>query len=339
MSPTRTLATEAQYRRRAAALCDQAARDLGYTSAEYAPSKAVADHLIAQKAGMSYNTWHQKRASLLFAWGERLEAATDRLTAEGLRSAIATLKAEPQTGAKRRGEATSANKAKRVRDQDAETLLAVLTEHVGKWKSAATAVQWIRASMLTGLRPSEWARAGLIVEDGATLLVTFNGKIGNQRANGMTRRLRFDPANTTAEDIAVVEAHLAFLDTARLEHKLEAVQDEVKRTLRRANEIAFPDLKKARAEGTASRGRKAITLYSFRHQFSADAKKAGLSQAEVGALLGHASDATAGKHYAKRRSGSKPLKVSPIASEVATVRRRAKPAFVPRALRPEVEPD
>ena len=336
MSPTRTPATEAQYRRRASAICDQAARTLGYSNADYAPNKAIADVLIAQKAGMSFNTWHQKRAALLFAWTEQLETAQDRLSAEDLRAAIATLRAEPQTGAKRRGEATSANKAKRVRDQDAERLLAVLDEHVGSWKWAAATAQWIRASALTGLRPSEWARAGLIHENGATILVTFNGKLGNQRANGMTRRLQFDPANTTPEDLAAVEAHLAFLDQARLEHRLEAVQDEVKRTLRRANEVAFPDLKAQAAAGKTG-GRKAITLYSFRHQFSADAKKAGLTQAEVGALLGHASDATAGKHYARRRSGSKPLKVAPIASEVATVRRRAKPTFVPQHLRQDAD--
>ena len=46
-----------------------------------------------------------------------------------------------------------------------------------------------------------------------------------------------------------------------------------------------------------------ITLYTARHQFSANAKSDGLSKEEVAALMGHASIYTAGEHYGKRRGG------------------------------------
>ena len=46
-----------------------------------------------------------------------------------------------------------------------------------------------------------------------------------------------------------------------------------------------------------------ITLYSARHQFAADAKAAGLSKAEIAALMGHRSIETAGEHYGRRSAG------------------------------------
>lgn len=46
-----------------------------------------------------------------------------------------------------------------------------------------------------------------------------------------------------------------------------------------------------------------ITLYSGRHQFSANAKKAGVPAIEIAAMMGHGSDETHVKSYGKRRVG------------------------------------
>jgi integrase len=74
------------------------------------------------------------------------------------------------------------------------------------------------------------------------------------------------------------------------------------------------------------------TLYSLRHQIAADAKQSGGSKAEVAALMGHASDETAGRHYGRRVSGQRRLKVQPSAADVATVRPRARTTpFTPKA--------
>src|SRR3546814_3593759 len=59
------------------------------------------------------------------------------------------------------------------------------------------------------------------------------------------------------------------------------------------------------------------TLYSLRHQLLADAKRT-LTQPEVAAIAGHASDATAGQHYGRRRSGVRAPAVTPSRSEEHT---------------------
>src|SRR3546814_19040120 len=61
------------------------------------------------------------------------------------------------------------------------------------------------------------------------------------------------------------------------------------------------------------------TLYSLRHQLLADAKLT-LTQPEVAAIAGHASDATAGQHYGRRRSGVRAPAVAPSPGDVAPVR-------------------
>src|SRR3546814_14238476 len=68
------------------------------------------------------------------------------------------------------------------------------------------------------------------------------------------------------------------------------------------------------------------TLHSLRHQLLADAKLT-LTQPEVAAIAGHASDATAGQHYGPPRSGVRAPAVAPSPRDVATVRRRAQPPF------------
>ena len=52
---------------------------------------------------------------------------------------------------------------------------------------------------------------------------------------------------------------------------------------------------------------KNITLYSARHQFSANAKFSNKTKAEVAALMGHAVDATATIHYGKKQFGKQRL--------------------------------
>ena len=60
-----------------------------------------------------------------------------------------------------------------------------------------------------------------------------------------------------------------------------------------------------------------VTLYTARHQFSANAKSSdGLTRTEIAALMGHASIYTAGEHYGKRRSGRGRLGVPRSEAEV-----------------------
>jgi integrase len=62
------------------------------------------------------------------------------------------------------------------------------------------------------------------------------------------------------------------------------------------------------------------TLYSLRHQFAANAKACGLTKAEIAALMGHASEDTAGRHYARRTTGHTGLNARPLPAFVKIVR-------------------
>lgn len=61
------------------------------------------------------------------------------------------------------------------------------------------------------------------------------------------------------------------------------------------------------------------TLYSARHQFSADAKRSGMSKTEIAACMGHQSPETASSHYGHRTAGRSPVRVSPSAENIALV--------------------
>ena len=63
------------------------------------------------------------------------------------------------------------------------------------------------------------------------------------------------------------------------------------------------------------------TLYSGRHQFAANLKAAGYSRAEIAALMGHATDETAGQQYGRKKAGRKTGGLAKaLASEVEKVR-------------------
>ncbi len=63
------------------------------------------------------------------------------------------------------------------------------------------------------------------------------------------------------------------------------------------------------------------TLYTGRHQFAANLKKAGYSRLEIAALMGHATDETAHSHYGKKKAGRKTGGlVQALESEVQRIR-------------------
>ena len=64
-----------------------------------------------------------------------------------------------------------------------------------------------------------------------------------------------------------------------------------------------------------------ISLYSLRHQFSANAKMSGFTREEIAALMGHVVDDTATVHYAKKRSGHSVCMVMADPEEVKRIRK------------------
>ena len=149
----------------------------------------------------------------------------------------------------------------------------------------------IRAGILTGLRPSEWQSAKLVRVGRATHLVVKNGKFSNGRSFGPYRTLILD---TGAIDRSDRELLSWLIETAN-RYSDEAWREEIR--------LASTYLRELRQRFPDSIGKLPVSIYSGRHQFAADAKRAGLSLPEIAALMGHRNLMTATRHYGLRRRG------------------------------------
>jgi hypothetical protein len=313
--PNRLLKTDEQYAIRAKQLCSQAARAYGYESPHSVPLTTVVEYVIRRKPTYARNTWKQYKNALRYHAQTVIDLQNEKVAAEEAQAAIRMLDRETSEGCMKAGTRTSARKQKTFKKADFDKVIAYLQKHVGKHRYARTLATWLKASRLTGLRPSEWEHADLTQIYSTPALVIRNAKATNGRANGEERTLLLD---------------------LLMKEQLETVQDMIEMLEGYSTEIPFAQLQKLLGDYMNRATRKCFgkrkkypTLYSNRHQFSADAKMSGHSKAEVAALLGQASDETAGIHYARKASGESPIKVSPLPSEVKTVRIRSR-TFQPR---------
>lgn len=195
-----------------------------------------------------------------------------------------------------------------AKPQKARRLKKLLPEHMALLVAHATsrsspnlslAILMLRAGEIVGLRPHEWFGARCE----ANAVIVQNSKHTNGRAFGPIRTIQIEGVSVEENEAILRLIELAnsyTTDEAWLNH----VQT-VRVTLGRA---------------TAAIGIQGLHLYSARHQFSANAKLAGLSNTEIAALMGHASNETAATHYGRRSAGrAGGLKIRPDATDVATV--------------------
>ena len=255
------------------------------------------DWLIRRKGGIRKNTWYTyKQAGLQIL--EELGRADDknRLESEGSDGC------RPGREKIRRG----------LSDRDVDRLWDKAKDSPGKIKSWL----WVVAGRATGLRPSEWEHAELTEGPAGPILVVRNAKHTNGRGNGETRRIGLSDIVRLA----------TYTDSPHPNQAWEAIKTHLANV---AKEKEKPDgfrrYKKACRNTlyrlTKEAGVKGVSLYTPRHQFAADAKRANLSRAEVAALMGHASDETATTHYGRRIQGRGEPVPSPDPREVATVRK------------------
>lgn len=316
MSPSRLPKTNEQYAIKAKNIRSQAAKSYGYTSPDTVPPLTLVEHLISRKTSMSKNTWWQYKSALRHHFETILETTIDGTVAEETRAAIEMLNTEPSTGSLKYGSQTSALKQKGIKLADYKKLMDYLNENIGVHRYANALKTWLQASKITGLRPSEWENASLLDLAGHRVLVVKNAKATNGRAHGEERTLVLD--DLSASEMEKIDDMLQMIEGYGGEMDFERFQKRMKDYMTYATRHCYGNRKKY------------PTLYSFRHQFSADAKLSGLSKQEIAALMGHGSDETAGTHYARKISGNSVVKISPVGSEVKRVRERAR-KFIPRA--------
>lgn len=303
---SRSSSTIENYTKRALQLIKRASKNLGipcaanitsFDDVEIDPREFVS-WLIQKKPELNHNSWRQYKSACMFF----LEKTSKK---EAASEAIDLLKCVYSNGTNKHTNKTSATKSKKIKQEDFAKLIEYLETHNKKWHKEL--IYFLKASIITGLRPCEWKDARLETSaSGETVLVVKNAKNSNMRAFGETRTLIFK--NVSEEDLKNIKLHLnnAKMFASFNEYNMFYVACQT--ALRKAN------------KGLWRRKSRHITLYSMRHQFSANAKASMLKKNEVAALMGHAVDTTAAEHYGKKRHGKNgALKIAPSMSDVSKV--------------------
>ena len=216
-----------------------------------------------------------------------------------------------------------------------ESILEKLEDQKQSWSRALHLKSLIIGMRHFGLRPCEWEKAGWKDETRQVLVVRnakfadgiiergpFAGRVW-KRGNGLSRELVLE------EQFQPLLSRIA--DSAMMSSKECPYSDPMNaRTYRRTHQWALDALRKER-RFRADR-LKLITIYSYRHAFSSDAKATvEISSGEVAALMGHISTNTAITSYAKKTARSGRVAITPSAKSVerVTVRNaRTMPEFV-----------
>lgn len=193
------------------------------------------------------------------------------------------------------------------------------------------AVAVFHASTLFGLRPCEWASATW-ADDTKRVLVISNAKTASRvmehgpfagrlwvRGNGSVRRLVLTEQGIAAGVRDVVDDVLE----AERQWPWQAHRFSLYHAFRSVVREAYK-----RGEIPARLAR--LTIYSGRHQFASDAKKAlDVASGEVAAAMGHSAVRTAVTSYGRRANGGSFTPVArPDAASIAAVRDlRLRPAL------------
>lgn len=302
--PDRSAATEAAYRARYALLEANARLALTIPPAAIIDVRRVAvvvkEHAI--QAGLRKSTWRQYRAAFVFVM-EELGTPEAREAMDYLLNVNPALVVSNKTLTR-----TSSSKQKGLPPKDLHTLRFFLQECRSEWGKPL--LTWLEAGLATGLRPVEWWNAELTElvgqHAGTPALLVRNAKHSNQRAHGEMRTVPL--GHVTPEEMRHVINHMKNVS----EHDFHRMYENCRNQLLRICRLAF-------------KGRKVFpTLYSPRHQFTADMKASGLNDEERATLLGHSNGDTNNWHYGKQRVGYPRKGLIVVGEELERVRKARK---------------
>lgn len=221
---------------------------------------------------------------------------------------------------------TSGNKTKRIPPKHYVALLQYLEENyakdlsddedaapsrrAGRGQWLVRAVKMLVAGANTGLRPVEWATAiWEEPEEGdedIAILRIRNAKHTNGRAHGEFRKVGVARNHPITN---VVFSHLRDIqdfclrtgkDVSYYTAECNRAIKEVCREIASKNNLKYLPFQ----------------MYTGRHQFSANLKKAGFSDGQVAYMMGHNSAKTAGEHYGRALSGHSRKTLGPLAPDV-----------------------
>lgn len=311
--PTKTDATRANYARDVASMTRACARDLNTRDPD---PRQLAVWFARNRDSWRPATQRKYRAALTCHF--ETVASPEAMEALGL------LRSGPQEEPGHDGvieivddaplpERTSSLKLKRFPQRDFEAVIGALRKGSARtktYKLAGVLISWLRVTLLTGMRPNESLTARVVeYPDGLyrRVLVIQNSKATNGRANGSERKLVLD--DLPEADFAMVKNHLEGLQRLAAGVGYPKVYNACVQLLNRTVRKLFP-----------RRGRQP-TIYSARHQFIANAKAAGFGRKEIAGMVGHGSEDTASKHYAREAAAWGEVKVRPHPDSLAGITR------------------
>lgn len=273
---------------------------------------------LSLKPSVKASTWRVYRQSayhtIMSKPDNSIEEALDLLDNDIMASEENTDRHQaPKPG----GYRTSSMKEKKFPKHDFDKVLAYL-QYKSRSTMAPILMDWLTASMHTGLRPVEWmATAFETHQDPRTnelyvWLYVLNAKTTNGRGNGRMRTLDLSdlPGPILRSIQNMSENGLDWYEQG----KFGTIQSQVSQLLYKILEIQHP------------RRKNHYSLYSCRHQFIANMKTV-MPPEEVSALSGHNITKTAQAHYGKARSAWAPEDIGahakPFSEEVERVRKTA----------------
>lgn len=217
------------------------------------------------------------------------------------------------------GKRTSAKKMKSLKKSVSYHVLGAL--EVSSSKRASLTLKLLEASKVFGLRPYEWAYAKpYLNEKGNFGIKVKNAKKTQGRSFGEYRTIYLNKTEdlygneySDVQKQAVYDAEYVMSHFKTLKDKLCHLTDEkelereyehhVQLELRACRLLLRQINARLEKCGAIKQDQRTV-LYSARHQFAADAKKAGLDPLEIAALMGHGALDTNEKHYGRKINGN-----------------------------------
>lgn len=223
-------------------------------------------------SSLAASTWALYRHALI--WGLRKTTEVDLVSRAELEALLRSVEGHSQAAQ------TSALRTKGVPESCLYTLENWLRRPTLKY--GALAADWLRSSILLGLRPAEWRHATIVDSDeGAALFV--------QRVKRVTR----DTLPTRTIPLGFVSSK----DRRRILSLIRAIRDAMEAGQYNDLYLAVVQLlRRANAESGLRAQGWYVGLYSGRHQFKQNLVLFGLPPEEIAVLLGQASIRTQG-HY------------------------------------------
>lgn len=272
-SPTKTKETITAYNKKAVRLLSQYEDETGNEWKED-PVKAVR-HIAAKRPNWSKSTWRIYRSALLHFMSEN-----------GPAEACQVLRKATQGPCKKKGKGTSGMKTKHFKSEDILKVVEHLAPEDAKYDTLLRA--WLKAGVLTGMRPAEWESARM---ESPTMLICRGAKTTNGRGVAKWRKMDMEGATERErrdiqEFISLLQDRLQVMDFTQIYTGCRKRLHDICRQI--------PEWK---------RRKRFPTLTSLRHQKIANMKASGVSLEGIAATVGHASDRTATEHYGRKSMG------------------------------------